>query len=166
MRFFDGPFEESQIPIQIWTDGACSGNPGSGGAAAIIRYSNSTVKEITFYEEQSTNQRMEIKAVIIAIAEILKTPHDEKNIEIYSDSAYVCNCINQEWYKKWFENGWINSKKEPVANKDLWENLFQMLNELEEDYQITFIKVKGHSMNTWNERADRLAVRASKGDLI
>lgn len=165
MRFFDGPFEESQIPIQIWTDGACSGNPGSGGAAAIIRYSNSTVKEITFYEEQSTNQRMEIKAVIIAIAEILKTPHDEKNIEIYSDSAYVCNCINQEWYKKWFENGWINSKKEPVANKDLWENLFQMLKELKEDYQITFIKVKGHSMNTWNERADRLAVRASKGEI-
>lgn len=165
MRFFDGPFEESQIPIQIWTDGACSGNPGSGGAAAIIRYSNSTVKEITFYEEQSTNQRMEIKAVIIAIAEILKTPHDEKNIEIYSDSAYVCNCINQEWYKRWFKNGWVNSKKEPVANKDLWENLFQMLNELKEDYQITFIKVKGHSMNTWNERADRLAVRASKGEI-
>lgn len=165
MRFFDGPFEESQIPIQVWTDGACSGNPGSGGAAAIIRYSNSTVKEITFYEEQSTNQRMEIKAVIIAIAEILKTPHDEKNIEIYSDSAYVCNCINQEWYKRWFKNGWVNSKKEPVANKDLWENLFQMLNELKEDYQITFIKVKGHSMNTWNERADRLAVRASKGEI-
>lgn len=165
MRLFDGPFEESQIPIQIWTDGACSGNPGSGGAAAIIRYSNSTVKEITFYEEQSTNQRMEIKAVIIAIAEILKTSHDEKNIEIYSDSAYVCNCINQEWYKKWFKNGWINSKKEPVANKDLWENLFQMLEELKEDYQITFIKVKGHSMNTWNERADRLAVRASEGEI-
>lgn len=165
MRFFDGPFEESQIPIQVWTDGACSGNPGSGGAAAIIRYSNSTVKEITFYEEQSTNQRMEIKAVIIAIAEILKTSHDEKNIEIYSDSAYVCNCINQEWYKRWFKNGWVNSKKEPVANKDLWENLFQMLNELKEDYQITFIKVKGHSMNTWNERADRLAVRASKGEI-
>lgn len=165
MRFFDGPFEESQIPIQVWTDGACSGNPGSGGAAAIIRYSNSTVKEITFYEEQSTNQRMEIKAVIIAIAEILKTSHDEKNIEIYSDSAYVCNCINQEWYKRWFKNGWINSKKELVANKDLWENLFQMLNELKEDYQITFIKVKGHSMNTWNERADRLAVRASKGEI-
>lgn len=165
MRFFDGPFEESQIPIQVWTDGACSGNPGSGGAAAIIRYSNSTVKEITFYEEQSTNQRMEIKAVIIAIAEILKTSHDEKNIEIYSDSAYVCNCINQEWYKRWFKNGWINSKKELVANKDLWENLFQMLNELKEDYQITFIKVKGHGMNTWNERADRLAVRASKGEI-
>lgn len=165
MRFFDGPFEESQIPIQVWTDGACSGNPGSGGAAAIIRYSNSTVKEITFYEEQSTNQRMEIKAVIIAIAEILKTSHDEKNIEIYSDSAYVCNCINQEWYKRWFKNGWINSKKEPVANKDLWENLFQMLNELKEDYQITFIKVKGHSMNTWNKRVDRLAVRASKGEI-
>ena len=165
MRFFDGPFEESQIPIQVWTDGACSGNPGSGGAAAIIRYSNSMVKEITFYEQQITNQRMEIKSVIIAIAEILKTSHDEKNIEIYSDSAYVCNCINQEWYKRWFKNGWVNSKKEPVANKDLWENLFQMLNELKEDYQITFIKVKGHSMNTWNERADRLAVRASKGEI-
>ena len=160
MRFFDGPFEESQIPIQVWTDGACSGNPGSGGAAAIIRYSNSTVKEITFYEEQSTNQRMEIKAVIIAIAEILKTSHDEKNIEIYSDSAYVCNCINQEWYKRWFKNGWINSKKEPVANKDLWENLFQMLNELKEDYQITFIKVKGHSNVELNNRCDELARNA------
>lgn len=166
MGFFDGPFEESQFPIQVWTDGACSGNPGKGGAAAVIRYSNNTVKELTFHEEQSTNQRMEIKAVIIAISEILKVSHTEKNVEIYSDSAYVCNCINQQWYKKWFENGWINSKKESVANRDLWENLFEGLGELQKEHKVTFIKVKGHSgENIWNERADRLAVKASQGGI-
>lgn len=166
MEFFDGPYEESQMPIQVWTDGACSGNPGKGGAAAILRYMDNTVKELAFHEENSTNQRMEIKAVIIAFEQILETPHTEKYIEVYSDSAYVCNCINQKWYEKWFKNGWVNSKKEPVANKDLWESLFDKLDILEKNHQVTFVKVKGHSgENLWNERADRLAVRASQGEV-
>lgn len=165
MDFLNLSFEESQFPIQIWTDGACSGNPGKGGAAAVIRNINGTIKELTFHEEQSTNQRMEIKAVIIAISEIIKNSHAGKNIEIYSDSAYVCNCINQQWYKKWFENGWMNSKKEPIANRDLWENLFEGLSALEKEYKVTFIKVKGHSGNLFNERVDRLAVKASQGEV-
>lgn len=164
MGFLEGPYVESIMPIQVWTDGACSGNPGKGGAAAIIRYTDNMIKELTFHEENSTNQRMEIKAVIIAFKEILKTPHNEENIEVYSDSAYVCNCINQRWYEKWFKNGWINSKKEPVANKDLWVPFFEMLTELEKNHKVSFIKVKGHSGNTWNEKVDRLAVMASKGD--
>lgn len=108
---------------------------------------------------------MEIKAVIIAIAEILKTPHSEKNVEIYSDSAYVCNCINQQWYKKWFENGWVNSKKEPVSNRDLWESLFEGIGELQKEHNVSFVKVKGHGGNTWNEKVDRLAVKASQGGI-
>ena len=163
MGFFDGPYQESNMPIQIWVDGACSGNPGEGGAAAIIRYADNTVKEIGFYEEKTTNQRMEITAVIIALSYLIQTPHKEKNINIHSDSAYVCNCINQKWYEKWFKNGWLNSKKEPVANKDLWESLFEKLNLLKEDHNIDFIKVKGHSGNTWNEKVDELAVKVSQG---
>ena len=160
-----GAFKESIMPIQVWTDGACSGNPGPGGAAAVIRYTDNTVKEVTFHEENSTNQRMEIQAIIIALSEIISTYHEGKNIDIYSDSAYVCNCINQKWYEKWFKNGWINSKKEPVANRELWESLFEKLDILGENHTITFIKVKGHSGNMLNERVDRLAVLASKGEV-
>lgn len=151
--------------IEVWTDGACSGNPGPGGAAAVIQYADNTIIEVAFHEKNSTNQRMEIMAVIIAFEEILKCPTEEKSIKIYSDSAYVCNCINQKWYEKWFKNGWVNSKKEPVANKDLWMNFFEGLGILEEDHEVTFIKVKGHSGLYGNERVDKLAVKASKGEI-
>lgn len=152
-------------PIEIWTDGACSGNPGPGGAAAIIHFSNGNIKELSYHEDNSTNQRMEIRAVIIALLEVIATPHKEKNIKIYSDSAYVCNCINQKWYEKWFMNGWVNSKKEPVANRELWESLFKYLDILKEKHSISFIKVKGHSGNFMNEKVDKLAVLASKGEI-
>ena len=76
----------------------------------------------------------------------------------------MCNCINQKWYEKWFRNGWINSKKEPVANRELWENLFYLLDVLEKTSKVKFIKVKGHSGNDWNEQVDRLAVSASRGE--
>lgn len=146
--------------LQIFTDGACSGNPGRGGAAALIIYPNGEEKEVLYSEDMTTNQRMEIKAVIIAISEILKSPLPTENINIYSDSAYVCNCINQKWYKNWLNNGWRNSKKEPVKNKDLWESLLEGISILEEEHKINFIKVKGHSENVMNERVDKLAVFA------
>ncbi len=149
---------------KIYTDGACSGNPGPGGAAAIILNSNNGTKTITFHEEQSTNQRMEIKSVIIALEELLKNNFLEEYIEIYSDSAYVCNCINQKWYEKWFRNGWINSKKESVANRELWETLFCLLDDLEKTSKVKFIKEKGHSGNVLNEQVDQLAVSASRGE--
>ena len=165
MNFSEIKYEESQFPIQIWTDGACSGNPGPGGAATVIRYPGGTVRELSYHEDNRTNQRMEIRAVIIALSEIIATPHSEKNIEIYSDSAYVCNCINQKWYEKWLVNGWVNSKKEPVANRELWESLLKNLDILKESHNVSFVKVKGHSGNTWNEKVDRLAVLASKGEI-
>lgn len=146
--------------LQIFTDGACSGNPGCGGAAALIIYPNGEEKEVLYSEDMTTNQRMEIKAVIIAISEILKSPLPTENINIYSDSAYVCNCINQKWYKNWLNNGWRNSKKEPVKNKDLWESLLEGISILEKEHKINFIKVKGHSENVMNERVDKLAVFA------
>ena len=127
-------FTNQEEKIRVWTDGACSGNPGPGGAAAIIQYSNGIIRELSYHEDKSTNQRMEIRAVLLALSEIITTSHDEKDIEIYSDSAYVCNCINQKWYEKWFKNGWINSKKEPVANRELWESLFENLNTLKRTY--------------------------------
>ena len=146
--------------LQIFTDGACSGNPGCGGAAALIIYLNGEEKEVLYSEDMTTNQRMEIKAVIIAISEILKSPLPTENINIYSDSAYVCNCINQKWYKNWLNNGWRNSKKEPVKNKNLWESLLEGISILEKEHKINFIKVKGHSENVMNERVDKLAVFA------
>jgi len=156
--------------IKIYTDGACKENPGQGGAAAIIHIDNNKIG-ITSREEKSTNQRMEIKAIIIAIEKILET-HSysnemlfdiDKEIEFYTDSAYVYNCINQKWYKRWIENGWINSKKEPVANRDLWEILLKGLSLLKEKgYYYTFYKVKGHSDDKLNEEVDKLAKLAVK----
>ena len=166
MGFFDGPYEESHFPTQIWTDGACSGNPGKGGAAAVIRYPDNAVKEILFHEPNSTNQRMEIQAVNIAFEEVSQKELPTKYIAVYSDSAYVCNCINQKWYERWMSNGWRNSKKEPVANRELWETLFNYLSIFKEKgLTVKFEKVKGHSGNTWNEKVDRLAVRASQGEI-
>lgn len=155
-------YEESIFPTQLWTDGACSGNPGKGGAGAIIRYLSGEVKELSFYEEKSTNQRMEIKAVIIGLEEILSNSElKSRYISVFSDSAYVCNCMNNKWYEKWRVNGWKNSKKENIANKDLWEALLDRLDQIaRRGLIIEFVKVKGHSNNLWNERVDKLAVSA------
>lgn len=152
------------MELKIYTDGACSGNPGKGGCAAIIIYPNKEIKEVSFSENNTTNQRMEIKGILIAIQEIMSNSLEENMvINIYSDSAYVCNCINQKWYKNWINNGWKNSKKEPVKNKDLWEILFEKYFTLSKKHKINFIKVKGHSDDVMNQKADKLAVSAREG---
>lgn len=166
MNFSEMKYEKSQFPIQIWTDGACSGNPGPGGAAAVIRYPDGTIEELTWHEDKTTNQQMEIMAVDIALDKLTMRDLPSKYISIFSDSAYVCNCINQKWYEKWKKNGWINSKKEPVRNKNLWEFMITAIDILKDrGYSIEFVKVPGHSGNTWNEKVDRLAVLASKGEI-
>ena len=134
--------------IEIYTDGACSGNPGAGGWGAILIY-NGKEKEISGYEPLTTNNRMEISAVIQA----LKLLKENCEITIYSDSAYVCNAFNQGWIKNWQQNNWKTSSKKEVLNKDLWQEFLTLLN----NHKYKFIKVKGHADNKYNNRCDKLA---------
>jgi ribonuclease HI len=144
--------------IIIYTDGACSGNQNSeniGGYGAVLMYKDNK-KEIYGGEINTTNNRMELKACIEAL-KMLK--RNDIPIDVHTDSAYLCNCINQEWYKKWRSNGWKNSKKEPVENKELWVELLDLV---ERFRNIKFIKVKGHSGVEYNELADALANKGMK----
>ncbi|NLC11273.1 MAG: ribonuclease HI [Firmicutes bacterium] len=137
--------------VSIYTDGACSGNPGPGGWAALLIY-NGHEKEISGGEKLTTNQRMELKAALKALA-ALKEPC---KVKIYSDSAYLVNAFRQGWLKKWQRNGWLTIEKKPVENRDLWESLLA----LTERHEVEWYKVKGHSNNYYNERCDRLAREA------
>lgn len=137
--------------IEIYTDGACSGNPGPGGWAAVLIYGEH-IKEFSGGEGHTTNQRMELQAAIEALS-ALKEPC---KVNLYSDSAYMVNCFHQGWHVNWVKNGWKNSKGKPVENQDLWTCLLQ----LTDVHQVTFIKVKGHADNKWNNRCDELAVAA------
>ena len=139
--------------VEIFTDGACSGNPGPGGWGAILRY-NTTEKEISGGEAKTTNNRMEITAVIEALT-LLKEPCE---VTLYSDSQYVCNALTKGWAKKWKSNNWMRNKKEPALNPELWEKLL----ELYDKHNITGVWVKGHAGHPENERCDRLAVAQAK----
>lgn len=141
--------------VVIYTDGACSGNPGPGGWGTILMYKN-VKKEISGYMENTTNNIMEITAVI----EGLKLLKYECEVEIYSDSAYVVNAFNNHWIEGWRKKNWINSSKEPVKNKELWQELY----DLTKKHDVKFIKVKGHSDNEYNNRCDELARLAIKGN--
>ncbi len=139
--------------VVIYTDGACSGNPGPGGWGTILMYKN-VKKEISGYMENTTNNIMEITAVI----EGLKLLKYKCEVEIYSDSAYVVNAFNNHWIEGWRKKNWINSSKEPVKNKELWQELYN----LTKQHNVKFIKVKGHSDNEYNNRCDELARLAIK----
>ena len=142
--------------IIMYTDGACSGNPGPGGWGTILMYKD-TKKEISGFNPNSTNNIMEMTAVIEGL-KLLKEPC---NIEIYSDSAYVINAFNNNWIEGWIKKNWQNSKKEPVKNKELWLELIALLKQ----HQVTFIKVKGHSDNDYNNRCDEMARKAIKNSI-
>ena len=139
--------------VKIFTDGACSGNPGAGGFCAILIY-NGNEKIVSGYEAQTTNNRMELTAAIKGL-QALKEPCC---VKLYSDSAYLVNAFNLGWIADWSRNGWRNSQNKQVKNADLWE---QLLN-LSEINNITFIKVKGHSDNEFNNRCDKIAVEEYK----
>lgn len=134
--------------VEIYTDGACSGNPGPGGWAAVLIYKNNQ-KEISGGNKSTTNNIMEVTAVIEGL-KALKYPC---NVKLYSDSAYVVNTFEKGWIENWKKNNWINSSKEPVKNKELWEELYNLTN----IHNVKFIKVKGHSDNELNNRCDELA---------
>ena len=136
--------------ILIYTDGACSGNPGPGGWGAILMYKDYK-KEISGGNKETTNNIMEITAVIEALKLVKENFGAE--IEIYSDSAYVVNAFNNGWIYNWRKNNWRTASKEPVKNKELWEELYDFTKK----FKIDFIKVKGHSDNEFNNRCDELA---------
>ena len=131
------------------------GNPGPGGWGTILMYKE-TIKEISGYMPDTTNNIMEMTAVI----EGLKKLKFACEVEIYSDSSYVVNAFNNFWIQGWIKNNWINSSKEPVKNKELWQELY----ELTKKHKVKFIKVKGHSDNKYNNRCDELARNAIKNN--
>ena len=139
--------------VTIYTDGACSGNPGPGGWGAILIYEENK-KEISGSEKQTTNNIMEITAVL----EALKLLKFECEVTIYSDSAYVVNAFKQGWLENWVKNNWRTANKEPVKNQELWEELYN----LTQKHKVEFVKVKGHSDNEYNNRCDYLATTAIK----
>lgn len=138
---------------EIFTDGSCSGNPGPGGWGAILRY-NGKEKELSGGESATTNNRMELTAVIEALC-ALKEPCE---VTLTTDSKYVCDAINQGWVYSWQKNNWIKSDKKPALNADLWKKLLPLL----KTHKVTFCWVKGHNAHPENERCDRLAVEQSK----
>ena len=139
--------------VIIYTDGACSGNPGPGGWGAILMI-NENKKEISGGNKNTTNNVMELTAVIEAL-KLLKRPC---NVNLYSDIAYVVNAFLQNWILGWIKNGWKNSNKEDVKNKELWQELIS----LTKVHNVTFHKVKGHADNKYNNRCDELARNAIK----
>ena len=139
--------------VIIYTDGACSGNPGPGGWGAILMYKD-TKKEISGGKKDTTNNVMELTAALEAL-KLLKFPCE---VELYSDSAYLVNGFNQGWIYGWQKNSWKNSSKEPVKNKEIWEDIYKMT----QKHKVKFIKVKGHSDNELNNRCDEMARNAIK----
>ena len=135
--------------VEIFTDGACSGNPGKGGWGAILRYEGRE-KELCGGEMETTNNRMELTAVIRSL-EALKEPC---HVRLTSDSKYVIDAIIKGWVYGWKRNGWRKADKKPALNVDLWELLLPLL----ERHQVDFVWVKGHQGHPENERCDKLAV--------
>ena len=139
--------------VEIFTDGACSGNPGPGGWGAVLRY-NGHERELSGGEANTTNNRMELSAVINAL-EALKEPC---KVTLYSDSQYGCNALKLGGAKKWKANNWMRNKKEPALNPELWDRLLKLC----DIHEVDVIWVKGHAGHPENERCDRLAVAAAQ----
>jgi len=137
--------------VTIYTDGACSGNPGPGGWGAVLIYRDIR-KEISGAEASTTNNRMELTAAVEALSR-LKEPC---RVKLHSDSAYLVNGLQQGWLDRWVRTGWRNSRGQPVENRDLWERLHALLN----IHEVEFVKVKGHADDELNNYCDRLAREA------
>jgi ribonuclease HI len=144
---------------RVYTDGASTGSRGAGGYGAVI-FRDGGTEEISGGEQDTTNLRMEITAACTA----LETMDEGRTVTVYSDASYLVNCMRRGWYEKWRENGWLNHRKKPVANKDLWERL---LKATERHREVRWRKVKAHVKQagphkSGNDRADELAVTAKK----
>ncbi len=141
--------------VELYTDGACSGNPGKGGYGVILKYKGHE-KELSQGFLCTTNNRMEIMAAVTGL-ELLKEPCD---VTLYSDSKYLVDAVNQGWIAKWSKNGWMRTKTEKAKNEDLFRRLLAQL----ERHHVTLIWVKGHAGHPENERCDQLATSAIKAD--
>ena len=139
--------------VIIYTDGACSGNPGPGGWGTILMY-NGNKKEISGAKNNTTNNVMELTAALEGL-KMLKFPCE---VELYSDSAYLVNSFSQGWIYNWKKNNWKTASKEPVKNKEIWEEIYN----LTQIHKVKFIKVKGHADNEFNNRCDEMARNAIK----
>ncbi len=138
--------------VEIFTDGACSGNPGPGGYGVILKY-NGHEKELSEGYKNTTNNRMELLAIIKGL-EALKEPCE---VTVYSDSRYIVDAINKGWVRRWAANNWKRNKTETAKNIDLWIQLLKLLDR----HKVTFVWVKGHAGHPENERCDELAVQAA-----
>ena len=151
---------EEKTKVNLYTDGACSGNPGVGGYGAILVHVDANgvkhEKEFSQGYQMTTNNQMELLAVIVGL-EALKKPC---NVTIYSDSKYVVDAFNNKWIDGWIAKGWKTAGKSPVKNVDLWKRLL----EAKKAHDVEFIWVKGHASHDYNERCDSLAVAAGKKD--
>ena len=137
--------------IEIYTDGACSGNPGPGGWGVVLLYQGNK-KELSGYQPETTNNRMELFAAIQGLAALRETCE----VTLYSDSSYLINAFEKHWLDNWQRNGWKTSSKSPVENQDLWKLLLLHV----KNHRVRFVKVKGHSDNAYNNRCDEMAVAA------
>ena len=138
-------------PVTVYTDGACRGNPGPGGWAALI-LDGAAERAISGFEPHTTNQRMELRAAIEGLTVIA----DARCVDVYTDSSYVMNCFVQRWWERWEQNGWVAAMKRPVVNRDLWEPLIAETRR----HDVTWHWVKGHSGHPLNDRVDLLARQA------
>lgn len=139
--------------VEIYTDGACSGNPGVGGWAAVLFF-QAHKKEISGYDKETTNNRMELFAIIQGLCQL----KESCAVTVYSDSAYAVDAVNKGWLKRWDCNNWKTSDKKDVKNRDLWNDLTLRMSK----HEVKFVKVKGHSDNEYNNRCDELARAAIK----
>ena len=139
--------------IEIYTDGACSGNPGPGGWGSILMYKGAE-KEMSGGAKETTNNRMELTAVI----EALKALKEPCTVQLYSDSKYVTDALSKGWARGWKAKGWIKSDKKPALNADLWDELLKLC----DVHQVNCHWVKGHADNKYNSRCDEMAVRESQ----
>lgn len=148
----------TKTKVNIYTDGACSGNPGVGGYGTILVYKDTDgikhEKELSEGYKLTTNNQMELMAVIVGL-EALKKPCE---VTLYSDSKYVVDAFNNKWIEAWVSKGWKTAGKKPVKNPELWQRLLKAM----ETHKVNFIWVKGHAGHEYNERCDRLAVSASQ----
>ena len=152
--------------FKIFTDGSCKNNGRDdavgGWAYVILDENDNIIKEDSAAQYNTTNNRMEMTAVIESVLELLsylnEVEYKDHKVEIYTDSAYIHSCIKDKWYKSWIRNGWKSSTKQSVKNKDLWEVLIRFF----EDEQFSFYKVKGHSTSQWNNYVDELAQSAAQ----
>lgn len=151
---------EGKLFVEMYTDGACSGNPGAGGYGTILRYKDSAgnchEKELTAGYKLTTNNRMELMAVIAGF-EALKKPC---RVKITSDSKYFIDAFEKKWLESWQKNNWKTASKKPVKNVDLWQRLLKS----KEPHDVELVWVKGHAGHEFNERCDQLAVNSSKSE--